>query len=269
MTCKPSDEEVWKDIPGYEGIYQINSNGDVKSLDRLDSKGRKRKAKVLSKWNNLVVLTKNAKERKISINTLLTDVFGIGTEELEDLDGEVWKDVLGYEGMYQVSNKGRVKSLKRVVEFKDGRTRVFPEKIRVQRLNVTKERVKKGGSHYYSVMLSKDDKKSLRLVHRLVAESFFGLIPEGVDVCHGMGGPLDNRVENLSFGTRTENNQDKIEQRKLDPDRKYKKLSVNDVREIRRLLAERETHKFITSRFNVSRGLVSKISCGATWRGLD
>lgn len=51
------------------------------------------------------------------------------------MDREEWADIKGYEGAYQISNLGRVKSLTRAVKFSDGRTRTFQSKIIPQRLS--------------------------------------------------------------------------------------------------------------------------------------
>lgn len=80
---------------------------------------------------------------------------------------EIWKDIEGYEGYYQVSNLGRVKSMERLITYTNskGVTSHFPveEKIIVQRTD-------RGG--YRRVSLKKDKGRKLCLVHRLVAQAF-------------------------------------------------------------------------------------------------
>jgi len=107
---------------------------------------------------------------------------------------EVWKDVVGYEGLYQVSNKGRVKSLERTVQNNSG-------------LQLLDERIMK---YYYSprgyvfLILRKDNKSSNKYIHRLVAEAFIG--NTDLQVNHINGIKQDNSLENLEFVSNRENN---------------------------------------------------------------
>ena len=71
---------------------------------------------------------------------------------------EIWKDILGYEGIYQVSNLGRIRSVDRVVLYSSGK-KVF------MRGNNLKLRYNNSG--YLYVVLSKNQTKSFFLVHRL------------------------------------------------------------------------------------------------------
>lgn len=110
---------------------------------------------------------------------------------------EVWKPVVGYEGLYEVSNHGRVKSLARKV--KGGRN--CP-------LRFNAERVLRAGlssNGYGTVVLTDGKAKVSHLVHRLVATAF---IPNPMalgDVNHEDGHKLNCRVENLTWCTRSQN----------------------------------------------------------------
>jgi hypothetical protein len=107
--------------------------------------------------------------------------------------GEKWLPVAGYKGCYEVSDHGRVRSLDRDVRCTHNATR----RIRGQLLTPRR------GSHgYFAVSLSKHDK---RTVHTLVLEAFIGPCPPGMECCHGPAGPADNRLSNLSWGTRSKN----------------------------------------------------------------
>lgn len=76
---------------------------------------------------------------------------------------EVWKDIAGWEGMYQVSNLGRVKSLPRKIVYKNGRIDFIKGKI------LTKSENEKG---YYFVTLIKNSKRKMIMIHQLVARAF-------------------------------------------------------------------------------------------------
>lgn len=106
---------------------------------------------------------------------------------------EIWKDIKGYEGYYQISNLGRVRSLDRiVVENKTGHKRPIRGKMLSNHL------LKIG---YYSVGLSRNGKCELKYVHRLVAEAFIPN-PNGYDtVNHIDENPKNNSVENLEWCT--------------------------------------------------------------------
>ena len=102
---------------------------------------------------------------------------------------EVWKDVVGYEGFYQVSNKGNVRSVERTVPF-GNRKRIVKAKQRILREN-WQGRV--------MVMLSKDNKLRNVSVHRLVAEAFIPNPDNLPEINHKDENPKNNCVENLEW----------------------------------------------------------------------
>lgn len=95
---------------------------------------------------------------------------------------EIWKDVPGYEGLYQVSNMGNVKSLRK-------------DKIMSPAKN-------KG---YYIVNLKNKGQRRHFLVHRLIWDAFNGPIPPGLEVNHINEEKTDNRLSNLNLMTHKEN----------------------------------------------------------------
>ena len=101
------------------------------------------------------------------------------------MNKEIWKDVIGYEGLYQVSNHGRIKSLK-----------------------FNKERILKPGLNntgYFIVNLFINNKSKIYKIHRLIAIHF---VPNPVNkpqVNHKDGNKLNNHVDNLEWCTRSEN----------------------------------------------------------------
>ncbi|RQT43146.1 hypothetical protein DF046_36835 [Burkholderia cepacia] len=109
---------------------------------------------------------------------------------------EQWRDIPGFEGRYQVSDMGRVRSL-------DRRVRVVPHGIETTRL--VRGRILKPGpskSGHLSVVLGRGNTRS---VHALVMLAFEGPCPEGMEVLHLNHTPSDNRRTNLKYGTRGEN----------------------------------------------------------------
>ena len=109
-----------------------------------------------------------------------------------NFEKEVWRDIPNYEGFYQASNLGRIKSLERI----DAIGRKRKEKI-------LKPRITRGG--YYLVALTKQSIRKDYLVHRLVWSAFNGQIPEGYEINHLDERPVNNALSNLSLVTHKEN----------------------------------------------------------------
>lgn len=103
---------------------------------------------------------------------------------------EIWKDVVGYEGLYQVSNLGRVKSIDRVIKHKNGKILKHKEKIKA----LTKDR--KG---YLKVFISKNCKHKNLRVHRLVAQAFIPNPHNLSQVNHKDEDKNNNCVDNLEW----------------------------------------------------------------------
>ena len=136
---------------------------------------------------------------------------------------EIWKDIKDYEGLYQVSNLGRVRSLDRDTVFKDGRTRHFYGCIRSAGYN--------SSTGYKSVTLNKNGKKHSRDVHRLVAETFIQNPNNLQCVDHINGNKTDNRAENLRWCTQRENILYSIENGTFDIEKRIKVINDPAVRE--------------------------------------
>ena len=119
----------------------------------------------------------------------------IGPGEAE----ERWLPVSGFEGLYEVSNLGRVRSIERLAWSRETSARAaYARKIRAR---VLKARAHRGG--YKLVNLSRDGEQRSFTIHELVLEAFVGPRPLGLEACHGLGGPGDNRLANLRWDTRS------------------------------------------------------------------
>lgn len=115
-------------------------------------------------------------------------------------DKEKWRSIEGYEGYYEVSNLGRVRSLERTLA--DGRIR----KGKVLHGS------RKTDTGRLKVSLSRDGRVATAMIHRLVAMAFLGVPPDGRGlVLHSDGDHLNNRSSNLRWGTYADNVQDSLE----------------------------------------------------------
>lgn len=114
---------------------------------------------------------------------------------------EVWKDIVGYEGLYQVSNLGRVKSLERYVQ-NHGALQFHKEQIK----RASERKRKDGNQGYLTLRLYKDNKGKNCYIHRLVAEAFIPNPENKPTVNHINGDKHDNRAKNLEWNTYKENN---------------------------------------------------------------
>ena len=202
------ENEIWKDINGYNTVYQISSYGRVRNT----ATG---KFLTLCKNGNQIrcVLHEGKKSKDFCVsrqvyeyfpeshsfdpdNYLYLNSLSKPTNHLDDIDGELWRDMVGYEGSFCISSMGRVKSMDRTVSALtrcgNPSTRAISEKIL---------RVSTSNCGYHQVFLNK---KGL-LVHRLVAQAFIENPDNLPDVNHIDGCKTNNHVENLEWVTRSEN----------------------------------------------------------------
>ena len=169
---------------------------------------------------------------------------------------EIWKDVEGFEGLYQISNLGRVMSLPKEKKFpKTGQIQMFDKKI--LKLNkVGRDR------EYLRANLYKDSKGYGFYVHRLVALHFCDNHFEGAQVNHKDGIKSNNRAENLEWVTASENIKHAHENNLISKRTVYKriKLSEKDVEEIINLRNEKKlTYKELAELFNVGASTICRV----------
>lgn len=169
---------------------------------------------------------------------------------------EIWKDIEGYEGIYQISNLGRVKSLIRVIKRSDGKIKTFKERILKPALNTF---------GYPYVNLSKQGKVKSFVVHRLVVKAFILNIGNKSDVNHINGIKTDNRVVNLEWNTRSENVQHAFDNG-LNNNKGSKhtnsKLTEKEILEMRN---SKLTQTELAKIYNVSQSVISNIKNRKIW----
>lgn len=173
---------------------------------------------------------------------------------------EVWKPVVGFEGLYEVSDQGRVRSLDRYVETRNrwGAMRRF------QPGRVLKYRTDTAG--YVIVALLRDGVLKSTSTHILVAAAFIGPRPEGMEVCHNDGSKTNSRVENLRYATASENAADKHKHGtavfgELSP---RAILTEHDIKEIR--AAEGVTLAALAAKYGCVFSNIAAIRARKTWK---
>ena len=172
---------------------------------------------------------------------------------------ENWKAVPGWEGWYEVSDAGRVRSLPRQSSA-NGAPAMYQGRI------LKAGRMKNG---YLQVTLSRSGERRCAYVHRLVMEAFEGPPPCGLEVCHSDGTRDNNALTNLRYGTRSENAKDRIAHGRGPNGKNVRgerngltRLTEEDVRRIRAMPG---TLKEIALRFGVHLGTIHNIKTGKTW----
>jgi hypothetical protein len=172
---------------------------------------------------------------------------------------ETWKPVSGFEGLYEVSNLGRVRSLTRTIA--NGRT--FEGVI-----------LKAICSNHYGhlkVSLSRNGTSCGRLIHRLVALAFIGPCPPDMECAHNDGDPTNNRAENLRWDTRKGNHADKREHgtAQVGENNSLSKLSEADVRAIIARRRRGELGTDLAKEFNVTSAAISAIIHKKNWAHIE
>lgn len=172
---------------------------------------------------------------------------------------EQWIPIDGTNGMYDVSNLGRVRSWK---NGKWGRS---------EQPRILKPGAGKGPRQYLGVLIDRHDGRPRTWkIHTLVAEAFIGPRPEGLHICHQDGDPFNNAASNLRYDEPKANAYDKFSHgtQKLGVAHPMSKLTPDQVRAIRVALQSLAIRK-VAAQFGVSAGTVADIKTGKTWSHLQ
>lgn len=169
---------------------------------------------------------------------------------------EIWKDIQGYEGLYQVSNFGRVKSLKRKVKSGENYVTV-KEKIR-------KQGIRKG---YYYLQLHKNDISKKHSIHRLVAQAFIHNPENKPQINHRDGNRFNNNIYNLEWCNLEENikHENETGLRPKGEKNGNSKLTEKQVLEIREN-KEKLNQKQLSEKYKVHRDTIGRITNKTIWK---
>lgn len=167
---------------------------------------------------------------------------------------EIWKSINGYRGVYQISNRGRVRNVA---------------------TNIFKQLTPKDNG-YLIVSLYKNNVGKTLYVHRLVLQAFVGNAPMAKpETRHLDGNKHNNNLCNLVWGNKSENAKDSIRHgTRFQPDVRgskhgESKLLEKDISTIIAALNSGETQRLVAQRYGVTQSLISKIKRRTAWRHVD
>ena len=157
---------------------------------------------------------------------------------------EQWLDVVGFEGLYEVSNHGQVRSVKTG--------------------QIKKPTYSKHEKRFY-LGLWQNNKVKICKPHRLVLEAFVGFCPQGMEGCHNDGNALNNNLTNLRWDTPKNNHADKVKHGTTNRGERCgtAKLTLEQVRAIRK---DDRLQKIIAKEYEVQQSLISRIKNGIRWQ---
>lgn len=198
---------------------------------------------------------KHNDKNKTLINKSLEEC-GAGRSILIDNEGEIWKDIKDFEGYYQISTKGNVRSLDRFIFCK---SKEKPNRIKGCTLKPMQDKY-----GYLIVNLKKNQKSHIRKIHRLVAEAFVKNFYGFETVNHKNGIKTDNNIVNIEWMSSGDNSRHRTANLLTKP--KLKKEDIIDVlKNCKPAKNKSDNEKSITGfavKYNVSRVTISDILKG-------
>ena len=167
-------------------------------------------------------------------------------------DTEIFLPIKGYEGIYEISNQGRVKSLDRI-------------DCRGQRRGKIIMRLSNDSDGYQIVSLAKERKKLTHKVHRLVAQAFIPPIDGKNQINHLDGDKKNNHVKNLMWCTNQEN-QAHSRETGLHPEiAETHKCATLTNEQVLNIVKETGSHIEVAKKYNTNPLIVCRIKIGKTW----
>lgn len=171
---------------------------------------------------------------------------------------EVWAQIKGFEGIYEVSTLGRIRSLDR------------PQRVRGNGISTQKGIILKQwrqGSYMYCDLRKPGIRQKAR-VHVVVLETFVCPRPEGMIACHNNGDSTDNQLCNLRWGTHKENSKDKILHGTHQYGESCPKSKLTEEQAIA-ILESTKSNRETAKEFGVCSATVSHIKTGRNWPHLQ
>lgn len=184
-------------------------------------------------------------------------------ENINNIEQEIWKDIPGYDGYYQVSSNGIAKSLSRYVRCSNGALKQYKGKLLSPHISPF---------GYFAVDLYKNCIREKFFIHQLVALAFIKNPLNKLTVNHKDGNKLNNNIENLEWATSSEQlfhayKYNLIDRKKFQGENHSKsKLNEKQVREIKQKLAAGAPTYKLGQCFGVSDGLIWGIKKGLNWK---
>ena len=176
---------------------------------------------------------------------------------------ETWKDITTWEGIYLMSDMGRIKSAAKDIEYADGRAYSYTEKIRKLTLRP---------DGYLCISASEKDMSEIILVHRAVGLAFIPNPENKKFINHKNGVKIDNRAVNLEWSTAKENVNHAFNAGLMNPTKgssnHFAKLTEAEVLAVRKLFKDGVSPKEISVALNIGYRNVYHICSGQTWRHL-
>ena len=235
---KLPEQDIWRDIQGYENLYKVNRNGEVMRVGGsvITKRGHVQKcpSKILKPYQGQVYLSKDGKVSTVRVCNIVAETFLEGyqpgskvyhiegnSDALSNLslipvlneyqEDDDWRFIPGTRNLYQASIYGEIRSVDRVSDFEHyGKIQHIIHEGRILKLH-------KHDDGYLHCLLSVDGKSEMKSVHRLVAITFIPNPDNKPDVNHIDGNKTNNAVTNLEWVTKSENMQHAIKNNLWDP----------------------------------------------------